>query len=96
MGFLRESQERAYNLNDTFSRSLYDTLIHKNNLCFAIRGHLQLLEVNSRTFQPKNVFLRLISNIVLLMALKMVTILVIIARHVPWVNLLCLGVRKLH
>ena len=59
---------------------------------FASRGHFQLLEVNSRTFQPKNVFLRLISDIVLLMALKMVTILVIIAR----VNLLCLGVRKLH
>ena len=53
---------------------------------FAIRGHLQLLEVNSRTFQPKNVLLQLISDIVLLMALKMVTILVIIARHVPWVN----------
>ena len=45
------------------------------------RGHLQLLEVNSRTVQPKNVFLRLISDIVLLMALKMVTILVIIARQ---------------
>ena len=29
------------------------------------------------------------------MALKMVTILVIIARHVPWVNLLCLGLRTL-
>ena len=55
-----------------------------------------MLEVNSRTFQPKNVFLWLISDIVLLMALKMVTISVIIARHVPWVNLLCLGVRKLH
>ena len=32
MGFLGERQERAYNLNDTFSRGLYDTLIHKNNL----------------------------------------------------------------
>ena len=48
------------------------------------------------TFQPKNVFLRLISHIVLLRALKMVNILVIIARHVPYVNLLCLGLRKLH
>ena len=47
------------------------------------------------TFQPKNVFLRLISDIILLMALKMITILAIIARHVPWVNLLCLGLRKL-
>ena len=36
MGFLGESQERAYNLNDTFSRSLYDTLIHKNNLCLRL------------------------------------------------------------
>ena len=52
MGFLGESQECAYKLNDTFSRRLYDTLIHKNNL-FANRGHFQLLEVNSRTFQPK-------------------------------------------
>ena len=35
--------------------------------------------------------------IVLMMALKMVvTIVVIIARHVPWVNLLCFGVWKLH
>ena len=40
------------------------------------------------TFQPKNVFLRLISDNVWLVALKMVTIVVIIARHVPWVNLL--------
>ena len=48
------------------------------------------------TFQPKNVFLRLISDIVLLMALNMITILVIIARNVPWVNLLCLRLRKLH
>ncbi len=55
-----------------------------------------MLEANSRTFQPKNVFLGLISDIVLLMGLKMVTILVIITRHIPWVNLLCLGVRKLH
>ena len=55
-----------------------------------------MLEVNLRAFQPTNVFLRLISDIVLLMALKMVTILVIIARHVPWVNLLYLGVRELH
>ena len=47
------------------------------------------------TFQPKKLFLRLISDIVLLMALKMIAILVIIARHVPWVNLLCLGLRKL-
>ena len=46
------------------------------------------------TFQPKNVFLRLISDNVWLVALKMVTIVVIIARNVPWVNLLCLGVRK--
>ena len=63
---------------------------------FAIRGHLKLLKVNLRTFQPKDVFLRLISDIVLLMALKMVTILVIIAMHVLWVNWLCLGQRKLH
>ena len=47
------------------------------------------------TFQPKNVFLRLISDNLWLVALKMVTIVVIIARHVQWVNLLCLGVRKL-
>ena len=48
------------------------------------------------TFQPKNVFLRLISDNVWLVALKlMVTIVVIIARHVQWVNLLCFGVRKL-
>ena len=47
------------------------------------------------TFQPKNVFLRLISDNVWLVALKMVTIVVIIARHVPWVNLLCFGERKL-
>ena len=47
------------------------------------------------TFQPKNVFLRLISDNVWLVALKMVTIVVIIARHVPWVNLLCFRVRKL-
>ena len=53
-----------------------------------------MLEVISRTFQPKHVLLGLISDIVLLMALKMVTILVTIARHVPWVNLLCLGVRN--
>ncbi len=82
-----------------FIRVLCNTLIHKKLIIFAIRGQLQLLEVNSRTFrtfQPKNVFLRLISDIVLLVALKMVTIVVIIARHVPWVNLLCFGVRKLH
>ena len=47
------------------------------------------------TFQPKNIFLRLISDNVWLVALKMVTIVVIIARHVPWVNLLYFGVRKL-
>ena len=47
------------------------------------------------TFQPKKIFLRLISDNVWLVALKMVTIVVIIARHVPWVNLLCFGVRKL-
>ena len=46
------------------------------------------------TFQPKNVFLRLISDNVWLVALKMVTIVVIMARHVPWVNLLCFGVRN--
>ena len=55
-----------------------------------------MLEVNSRSFPPKNEFLRLISHIDLLMALKIVSILVIIARHVPWANLLCLGVRKRH
>ena len=78
-----------------FVRGLCNTLIHKIFIIFAIRGHLQLLEVNSRTFmtfQPKNVFLRLISDNVWLVALKMVTIVV---RHVPWVNLLCFGVRKL-
>ena len=32
MGFLGETYERAYNFNDTFSRGLYNTLIHKNNL----------------------------------------------------------------
>ena len=69
-----------------FVRCLCNTLIHKKKLIiFAIRGHLQ----------PKNVFLRLISDNVWLVALKMVTIVVIIARHVPWVNLLCFGVRKL-
>ena len=47
------------------------------------------------TFQPNNVFLRLISDNVWLVALKMVTIVVIIAGHLPWVNLLCFGVRKL-
>ena len=41
------------------------------------------------TFQPKNLFLRLISDNVWLVALKMVTIVVIIARHVPWVNSNC-------
>ena len=46
MGFLGEIQERAYNLNDNFSRGLNDTLIHKKELIFAIRGHFQLLEVN--------------------------------------------------
>ena len=47
------------------------------------------------TFQPKNVFLLLISDNVWLVALKIVTIVVIIARHVPCVNLLCFGVQKL-
>ena len=47
------------------------------------------------TFQPKNVFVRLISDNVWLVALKMVTIVVIIARHVPWVDVLCFSVRKL-
>ena len=32
MWFLGETQKRAYNLNDTFSRGLYNTLIHKDNL----------------------------------------------------------------
>ena len=32
IGFLGETQERAYNLKDTFSRGLYDTITHKNNL----------------------------------------------------------------
>ena len=31
-GFYGETQEHAYNLNDHFSRGLYNTLIHKNNL----------------------------------------------------------------
>ena len=31
-GGLGETQERAYNLNDTLSRGLYSTPIHKNNL----------------------------------------------------------------
>ena len=78
-----------------FVRGLCNTLIHKKLIIFAIRGHLQLLEVNSMTFQPKNVFLRLISDNVWLVALKMVTIMVIIARHIQWINLLCFGVRKL-
>ena len=30
-GFFEETQERTYNLNKTFSRGLYNTLIHKNN-----------------------------------------------------------------
>ena len=47
------------------------------------------------TFQPKNLFSRLISDNVWLVALEMVTIVVIIARHVQWVNLLCFGVLKL-
>ena len=29
MVFFGETQERAYNLNDNFSRGLYNTLIHK-------------------------------------------------------------------
>ena len=36
MGFLGETQERAYNLNNTFSRGLDNTLIHKNNLYLRI------------------------------------------------------------
>ena len=32
MGFLGETQERAYKLNDNLSRGLYNTIIHKNNL----------------------------------------------------------------
>ncbi len=49
-GWGGETHERAYNVNDNFSRGLHNTLI------FANRGHLQLLEVNSRTFQPKMYF----------------------------------------
>ena len=45
-----QTQERAYNLNDNVSRDLYSTFVHKNNFFFSIRGHLQHLEVNSRTF----------------------------------------------
>ena len=33
-----------------FVRGLCNTLIHKKIIILAIRGHLQLLEVNSRTF----------------------------------------------
>ena len=44
-----------HNLNDNFSMGLYNTL-NQNLLILAIRGHLQLLEVNSRTFQPKMYF----------------------------------------
>ena len=99
MGFFGETRTRLQ-FKRKFVRGLCNTLIHKKTLIiFAIRGHLQLLEVNSRTFrtfQPKHVFLRLISDNVWLVALKMVTIVVIIARHVPWVDLLCFGVRKLN
>ena len=49
-GFLGQAQERAYNLNDNVSRGFYSTLIYKNNIFFEIIGHLQPLEVNSRTF----------------------------------------------
>ena len=31
-GFFGRDTRRAYNLNDTFSRGWYNTLIHKNNL----------------------------------------------------------------
>ena len=41
------------------------------------------------TFQPKNVFLRLISDNVWLVALKMVTIVVIIARHAYHWSIYC-------
>ena len=43
-------QERAYNLNDNVSRGFMVRSFIKNNIFFAIRGHLQPLEVNSRTF----------------------------------------------
>ena len=68
-GVLGETQERAYNLNENLSGVWVIPLFIKK-IIFAIRGHLQLLKVNFRTFQPKNAFLRLISDIVLLVALK--------------------------
>ena len=34
--FFGGTQERAYKLNDNFSRGLYNTLIHKNNLCLRL------------------------------------------------------------
>ena len=46
--FWGQTQERAYNLNDNVSRVFYSTLIYKN-IKIPIRGHLQPLEVNSRT-----------------------------------------------
>ena len=49
-GVWGQRQERAYNLNDNVSMGFYSTLIHKKNIFFAIRGHLQPLEVNSWTF----------------------------------------------
>ena len=48
--FWEQTQERIYNLNDKVSRGFTSTLINKNNIFFAIRGHLQPIEVNSRTF----------------------------------------------
>ena len=49
--FWGQTRERTYNLNDNVSRGFSSMLINKkNNIFFAIRGHLQPLEVNSRTF----------------------------------------------
>ena len=98
MGFLGETQERAYNLNDKYPGvCIIPSFINITYLCdqrtpSIVRGQCKdILE----HFSPKMYF-RLISDNVLLVALKMVTIVVIIARHVPWVNLLCFGGRKLH
>ena len=71
-----------------------NTLIHKQLIIFAIRGHLQLLEVNSRTFYDISAY-KCIFTADIGQCLVGGFIVVIIARHVPWVNLLCFGVRKL-
>ena len=64
---------------------------------FASRGHLQPLYVNSRSFGDvsvrkcnSRVTYRTLACHIVLLALTIVTFGVVIARHVPWVNLLCL------